>query len=122
MICVVCIFQLFLLPPALVDAWPGGPHQLICPIRLILQEDFLLCMHKRMEDILHEAEAIADIMAPGVAPGSLQGQLLLLLVSHAFTCVNTQLKALLLSLSLSYVSCQPDSCPPTRLPSCHAHV
>lgn len=82
----VCIFQLFLLPTALVAAWPGGPHQLICPIRLILQEDFLLCMHKRMEDILHEAEAIADIMAPGVAPGSLQGQLLLLLVSHAHTC------------------------------------
>ncbi len=33
-----------------------------------------MCMHKRMEDILHEAEAIADIMAPGVNPASIQGQ------------------------------------------------
>lgn len=40
-----------------------------------LQEDFLMCMHKRMEDILHEAEAIADIMAPGVNPASIQGLL-----------------------------------------------
>ncbi|KAA6417142.1 MAG: hypothetical protein FRX49_12897 [Trebouxia sp. A1-2] len=40
-----------------------------------LQEDFLMCMHKRMEDILHEAEAIADLMAPGVKPASIQGLL-----------------------------------------------
>lgn len=33
-----------------------------------------MCMHKRMEDILHEAEAIADLMAPGVKPASIQGQ------------------------------------------------
>ncbi len=33
-----------------------------------------MCMHKRMEDILHEAEAIADIMAPGVNPASIRGQ------------------------------------------------
>lgn len=33
-----------------------------------------MCMHKRMEDILHEAEAITDIMAPGVNPGLIQGQ------------------------------------------------
>ena len=32
-------------------------------------------MHKRMEDVLHEAEAIADIMAPGVNPASVQGRL-----------------------------------------------
>ena len=31
-------------------------------------------MHKRMEDVLQEAEAIADIMAPGVNPASVQGQ------------------------------------------------
>lgn len=40
----------------------------------VLQEDFLLCMHKRMEDILQEAEAIADLMAPAANPAALQGQ------------------------------------------------
>ncbi|KAL3158433.1 hypothetical protein ABBQ38_010667 [Trebouxia sp. C0009 RCD-2024] len=40
-----------------------------------LQEDFLLCMHKRMEDILQEAEAIADLMAPAANPAALQGLL-----------------------------------------------
>ena len=39
-----------------------------------LQEDFLLCMHKRMEGILTEGEAIADLMAPGLDPRHAKGQ------------------------------------------------
>lgn len=38
-----------------------------------LQEDFLLCMHKRMEDILTEGEAIADLMAPSLDPARIPG-------------------------------------------------
>ena len=38
------------------------------------QEDFLLCMHKRMEGILHEAEANADLMAPGLSAAAIPGQ------------------------------------------------
>ena len=40
----------------------------------VSQEDFLLCMQKRMEGILQEAEAIADVMAPGVTPAAIPGQ------------------------------------------------
>lgn len=43
---------------------------------MVVQEDFLLCMHKRMEDILQEAEAIADLMSPATDPAALQGHLL----------------------------------------------
>ena len=31
-------------------------------------------MHKRMEGILHEAEAIADLMAPGLNAAAIPGQ------------------------------------------------
>lgn len=41
---------------------------------LLLQEDFLQCMHKRMEDILAEGEAIADLLAPGLQQSAAAGE------------------------------------------------
>lgn len=60
------------MPPVFQDSDAGRNWS---RMNLFLQEDFLLCMHKRMEDILHEAEAIADLMSPAANPAALQGQI-----------------------------------------------
>ena len=45
----------------------------------LLQTEFLLCMHKRMEDILKQAELVAHCVAAGTAAGQQDGGAHLLL-------------------------------------------
>ena len=40
----------------------------------MLQTEFLLCMHKRMEDILKQAELVAHCVAAGTAAGQQDGE------------------------------------------------